>query len=49
MTNSLTLTVQYIIFEVPSNIMIKRISPSLWLGGITVLWGMSLEPVFEQR
>ncbi|PCD27071.1 hypothetical protein AU210_013486 [Fusarium oxysporum f. sp. radicis-cucumerinum] len=33
--------IPYIIFEVPSNIMIKRISPSLWLGGITVLWGIS--------
>ncbi|PNP74403.1 hypothetical protein FNYG_12452 [Fusarium nygamai] len=33
--------IPYIIFEVPSNIMIKRISPSLWLAGITVLWGIS--------
>ncbi|KAF4449685.1 hypothetical protein F53441_7086 [Fusarium austroafricanum] len=33
--------IPYIIFEVPSNIIIKRISPSLWLSGITVLWGIS--------
>ncbi|KAF5648034.1 tartrate transporter [Fusarium sp. NRRL 52700] len=33
--------IPYIIFEVPSNIMIKRISPSLWLAGITVLRGIS--------
>lgn len=40
---SLTDTVrpQYIIFEVPSNIIIKKISPSLWLASITVLWGIS--------
>lgn len=32
---------QYILFEVPSNIIIKKISPSLWLASITVLWGIS--------
>jgi MFS family permease len=29
--------------------MIKRISPSLWLAGITVFWGMSLDLFFDQR
>lgn len=31
--------VPYIIFEVPSNISIKRIAPSTWLSIIMVLWG----------
>ncbi|KXJ92543.1 major facilitator superfamily domain-containing protein [Microdochium bolleyi] len=31
----------YILFEVPSNIIIRRISPSSWLSAITVLWGIS--------
>lgn len=35
----LTAYKKYIIFEVPSNLVIKRIAPSLWLSGITVLWG----------
>ncbi|CEI61621.1 unnamed protein product [Fusarium venenatum] len=33
--------IPYIIFEVPSNIIIKKISPSLWLASITTLWGIS--------
>ncbi|KAF4332009.1 tartrate transporter [Fusarium beomiforme] len=33
--------IPYILFEVPSNIMIKKLSPSLWLSAITVLWGIS--------
>ncbi|KAF5002528.1 hypothetical protein FGRMN_293 [Fusarium graminum] len=33
--------IPYILFEVPSNIVIKRVSPSLWLSAITVLWGIS--------
>lgn len=41
-TQRLTIfTMQYILFEVPSNIIIKKISPSLWLASITVLWGIS--------
>lgn len=31
--------IPYIIFEVPSNIIIKRIAPSTWLSIIMVLWG----------
>lgn len=30
----------YILFEVPSNIMIKRIAPSTWLSILMVLWGV---------
>ncbi|KAF5244654.1 hypothetical protein FAUST_2170 [Fusarium austroamericanum] len=37
----MNVTMKYIIFEVPSNIIIKKISPSLWLASITVLWGIS--------
>lgn len=31
--------IPYILFEVPSNIVIKRIAPSTWLSIIMVLWG----------
>lgn len=30
----------YILFEVPSNIIIKRIAPSTWLSIIMTCWGM---------
>ena len=30
---------QYIIFEVPSNLIIKKLAPSTWLSLIMVLWG----------
>ncbi|KAF3760744.1 putative MFS transporter [Cryphonectria parasitica EP155] len=33
--------VPYILFEVPSNIIIKRIAPSTWLSIIMVLWGIA--------
>lgn len=29
----------YILLEVPSNIIIKRVAPSTWLSGIVILWG----------
>ena len=32
--------VPYILFEVPSNIIIKRVSPSTWLSGIMFCWGV---------
>ncbi|KAH8892354.1 MFS general substrate transporter [Thozetella sp. PMI_491] len=32
--------IPYIIFELPSNLVIKRILPSTWLSAITVLWGI---------
>lgn len=31
--------IPYILFEVPSNIIIKRMAPSTWLSIIMVLWG----------
>ncbi|KAI0019853.1 major facilitator superfamily domain-containing protein [Xylariomycetidae sp. FL0641] len=33
--------VPYILFEVPSNIIVKRIAPSTWLCAIMVLWGIA--------
>lgn len=32
--------VSYIIFEVPSNMLIARVRPSLYLCGLAVLWGV---------
>ncbi|KAI1816434.1 major facilitator superfamily domain-containing protein [Poronia punctata] len=32
--------IPYILFEVPSNIIIKRVAPSTWLSGIMILWGI---------
>ncbi|KIW02927.1 uncharacterized protein PV09_05973 [Verruconis gallopava] len=31
----------YILFEVPSNLIIKRVAPSTWLSAIMVLWGIA--------
>jgi hypothetical protein len=39
--------VPYILFEVPSNIIIKRVAPSTWLSGIMVLWG-KLETILHE-
>lgn len=32
--------IPYILFEVPSNIMLKKVAPSTWLSSIMVLWGI---------
>ncbi|RDW74831.1 hypothetical protein BP6252_05973 [Coleophoma cylindrospora] len=32
--------VPYILFEVPSNVIIKRVAPSSWLCGIMFMWGI---------
>lgn len=37
---SLILFVPYILLEVPSNLLIKRIRPSMWLGGLMFCWGL---------
>lgn len=29
----------YIFFEIPSNLILKRVRPSLWLGGLSLCWG----------
>lgn len=36
-----TFFVPYILFEVPANIIIKRIAPSTWLSIIMTLWGIA--------
>ena len=36
--------IPYILFEVPSNILIRRIAPSTWLSSIMAAWGNS--PLF---
>ncbi|KAF2868954.1 major facilitator superfamily domain-containing protein [Massariosphaeria phaeospora] len=33
--------IPYILFEVPSNLVLKRLAPSTWLALIMVLWGIS--------
>ena len=32
-------TIPYILFEVPSNIILKKVQPALWLSGIMFCWG----------
>ncbi|KAF2738263.1 MFS general substrate transporter [Polyplosphaeria fusca] len=36
-----TFFIPYILFEVPSNLIIKKVAPSTWLSLIMVLWGIS--------
>lgn len=31
--------ISYVIFEVPSNMMISRLRPSLYLSGLCIIWG----------
>lgn len=31
----------YILFEVPSNLLIKRMAPSTWLAVLMVCWGIT--------
>ncbi|KAI4161154.1 MAG: hypothetical protein L6R39_000114 [Caloplaca ligustica] len=33
--------IPYILFEVPSNILIRKVAPSTWLSGIMIGWGVS--------
>lgn len=35
-------TIPYILFEVPSNIILKKVKPTLWLSGIMFCWGLYL-------
>ena len=35
--------IPYILFEVPSNLLIRKIAPSTWLSSIMILWG--IEPL----
>lgn len=36
--------VPYILFEVPSNILIRKMAPSTWLSLLMVCWGMAAQP-----
>ncbi|KAM0709966.1 hypothetical protein Q7P35_002328 [Cladosporium inversicolor] len=36
-----TFFITYILFEVPSNIILKRVAPSTWLAAIMFLWGIA--------
>lgn len=41
----LTLTIfffSYAVFEVPSNVFLKRLRPSIWLSGLMLLWGVMM-------
>ena len=31
--------ISYVIFEIPSNMIIARVRPSLYLSGLAVIWG----------
>lgn len=33
--------VPYILFEIPSNLILKKVAPSTWLSLIMVLWGIA--------
>lgn len=33
--------IPYILFEVPSNLIIRRVKPSTWLATIVSLWGLA--------
>lgn len=35
-----TFFITYILFEIPSNIIIKKVNPSTWLSSIMGLWGL---------
>ena len=42
--------IPYILFEVPSNLLIRKIAPSTWLSSIMIVWGigpLSLAQVFK--
>lgn len=34
--------IPYILFEVPSNILLRKVAPSTWLSSIMFCWGMTL-------
>lgn len=38
-------TIPFVLFEVPSNIILKRVPPMIWLSGIMICWGQWLESI----
>lgn len=39
--------IPYILFEVPCNLLLKRIAPSWWISGIMLCWGMLLPSLYN--
>lgn len=33
-------TIPFVLFEVPSNIILKKVPPMIWLSGIMICWGL---------
>ena len=40
-------TIPYVLFEVPANIMLKRIKPQWWLSGLMFSWGEHSRRAFD--
>ena len=40
-------TIPYVLFEVPANIMLKRIKPQWWLSGLMFSWGERSRRAFD--
>ena len=40
-------TIPYVLFEVPANIMLKRIKPQWWLSGLMFSWGEHSSRAFD--
>ena len=40
-------TIPYVLFEVPANIMLKRIKPQWWLSGLMLSWGEHSRRAFD--
>lgn len=36
-------TIPFVLFEVPSNIILKKVPPMIWLSGIMICWGQWLK------
>jgi hypothetical protein len=41
--------IPYILCEVPSNIILKKVAPSTWLSAIMVAWGKSFHPFHKHK
>ena len=38
-------TIPFVLFEVPSNIILKKVPPMIWLSGIMMCWGQWLKSI----
>lgn len=41
--------VPYILCEVPSNLVLKKVAPSTWLSAIMFAWGMTRRVIYKKR